>query len=114
MSIGTFQFTARLGLTGVMEAILSSGLIARGKTTIRLIVEGLMSHFFHPDRPSYALQDVLWFLELVNQQEQWCFNANTNKAEENVVEEPATKTRVSWKKCFQDHPLNLVCLGGVN
>ena len=39
---------------------------------VRIIVEGLLAHFFSPDRPSYADEDVLYFLEMANQQEQWC------------------------------------------
>ena len=95
MSSGNFQLKVRLGLSGVMEAILSSGLIDRGIIAIRLVIEGLLAHFFPPDRSSYSLEDALWFLELANQQTQWCFNVNTNQVEENVVKKPVAKTSVS-------------------
>ena len=35
----------------------------------KLVLEGLLSHFFSADRSSYAMEDVGWFLELVNKQE---------------------------------------------
>lgn len=36
---------------------------------VKLILEGLLSHFFSADRTSYFIEDVQWFLELVNKQE---------------------------------------------
>jgi hypothetical protein len=39
---------------------------------IRLLVEGLFSHFFSIHRPSYRQEDRQWFLELVNFQQDWC------------------------------------------
>ena len=35
-------------------------------------MEGLFSHFFSPHRPGYHQEDVEWFLELANQQDDWC------------------------------------------
>ena len=88
----TFQVKPRLGLSEVMEAILSSGFTARGDTPIRLIIEGLLTHFFSPDRPSYTKEDARWFVQLANQQKQWCYNGT----EENSAEQLLAKTSVSW------------------
>ena len=38
---------------------------------IRLLMEGLFSHFFSADRPGYHEEDAKWFLELANQQDDW-------------------------------------------
>ena len=35
-------------------------------------MEGLFSHFFSADRPGYHHEDREWFLQLANQQEDWC------------------------------------------
>ena len=35
-------------------------------------MEGLFAHFFSPHRPGYHHKDMEWFLELANQQEDWC------------------------------------------
>ena len=35
-------------------------------------MEGLFSHFFSADRPGYHEEDREWFLELANQQDDWC------------------------------------------
>ena len=35
-------------------------------------MEGLFSHFFSPHRPDYHREDREWFLELANQQDDWC------------------------------------------
>lgn len=35
-------------------------------------MEGLFSHFFSPHRPGYHQEDREWFLELANQQDDWC------------------------------------------
>ena len=39
---------------------------------IRLLMEGLFSHFFSADRRGYHEEDMRWFLELANQQDDWC------------------------------------------
>ena len=45
-----------------------------GSCSVRLLLEGLFAHFFSPDRPGYHTEDVQWFLELANKQEQWKAN----------------------------------------
>ena len=52
----------------------------RCNPTVRLVMEGLLAHFFPPDRPQYYTQDILWFLKLANDQEQW--NADIFEREE--------------------------------
>lgn len=74
-----------------MEAIESSGFIARGNTSVRLIIEGLLAHFFSPDRPSYFPEDALWFLKLANKQEY-----SNNHVEKYSQLETAAETPVSW------------------
>ncbi len=61
----------RPGLTKLMEIVLShfSCLEQCGKP-VRLVVEGLLAHFFSPDRPSYVDEDVLYFLEMANVQDE--------------------------------------------
>ena len=35
-------------------------------------MEGLFAHFFSADRPGYHEEDREWFLQLANQQDDWC------------------------------------------
>ena len=49
-------------------------------------MEGLLSHFFSPHRPTYQRDDVLWFLRLANEQGQWCYNPFQEDEEEEWVE----------------------------
>ena len=51
-------------------------------------MEGLLAHFFSPDRPDYAREDVSWFLKLANDQKQWC--SNLFLSEEDSVEALST------------------------
>ena len=51
-------------------------------TQIKLVLEGLLSHFFSADRSSYAVEDVGWFLELVNKQEQLLSKKSISEAAE--------------------------------
>ena len=37
-------------------------------------MEGFFAHFFSPYRWGYHTEDVKWFLELINEQEQWGAN----------------------------------------
>ena len=37
-----------------------------------MLLEGLFAHFFSSHRPGYHKEDMEWFLELANQQEDWC------------------------------------------
>ena len=37
-------------------------------------MEGFFAHFFSPYRRGYHTEDVQWFLELANKQEQWRTN----------------------------------------
>ena len=39
--------------------------------SVRLLMEGLFAHFFSPYRKHYNTEDIQWFLELANEQEQW-------------------------------------------
>ncbi len=81
-----------------MEVIVSSGFTARGNTSVRLVIEGLLAHFFSADRPIYDSEDALWFLELANKQKQ-----NINQVENNSEVEPAAKTSVSFIVSVQGH-----------
>lgn len=36
-------------------------------------MEGLLTYFFSPNRFSYAIEDVQWFLNFANEQHQWCY-----------------------------------------
>ena len=61
----------------VVEVVSSSpfsSTLHRSNTAVRLLLEGLLAHFFSPYRPHYHRDDVLWFLRLANEQEQWCYN----------------------------------------
>lgn len=57
--------------------------MAGGSISVRWVIEGLLTHFFSPDKPSFAPEDVVWFLELANHQKQWC--CNTTDQVENPV-----------------------------
>lgn len=76
-----------------MEVVASCGFTASGNTPVRLVIEGLLAHFFSPDRPSYVQDDVVWFLKFANKQEQWCFNANPEKVDSEI--EPVADASVS-------------------
>lgn len=39
--------------------------------SIRFLVEGFFAHFFSPYRRGYHTEDIQWFLEFANKQEQW-------------------------------------------
>lgn len=57
-----------------LEAIFSVECVTKlqqSSTQVKVVLEGLLSHFFSADRSGYAVEDVLWFFELVNKQEQW-------------------------------------------
>ena len=41
------------------------------RTEVKLVVEGLLAHFFSADQPKYVLEDVKWFLKLLNKQGHW-------------------------------------------
>ena len=81
----------RPGLAGVMEVtvevVSSSGFttsLHRCNSAVRLVMEGLLAHYFSPDRPTYVEEDVLWFLQLANDQEQWCLNPFLGEEEKEV------------------------------
>lgn len=40
----------------------------------RLLMEGLLAHFFSPYQCVYHTEDVQWFLELANEQKHWGTN----------------------------------------
>ena len=64
----------------------------RCNPAVRLVMEGLLAHFFPPDRPQYHTEDILWFLKLANEQEQW--SANPFEGEEESRFEAATEESV--------------------
>lgn len=61
---------------------------------IRLLIEGLFAHFFSSHRPAYHKEDVEWFLELANQQEDWCPNTVqvVTAAQKSITEKERTQT----------------------
>ena len=81
-----FQVKSRPSLGGVIEvaaeAIMSKHTAAHQEcsTSINLVVEGLLAHFFSADQPKYEFEDVRWFLELVNKQKHW-FSEGEEKGE---------------------------------
>ena len=77
-------------------------------------MEGLFAHFFSPYRRGYDTEDVQWFLELANEQEQWGANPLERSivvgslsddllesAQHQLHEHPATRTEVSRPFCYQ-------------
>lgn len=63
---------------------MSSSFTARDNISTRLVIEGLLAHFFSAYRPNYDPEDAIWFLKL----------ANNSIEEENSVP-PAAETPVS-------------------
>ena len=49
-----------------------SPVLHRDNDTVRILLEGLFAHFFSAERQSYHPNDVRWFMELANEQQQWC------------------------------------------
>ena len=43
----------------------------RSNAPITLVTEKVLAHYFSPERPGYFDEDIFWFLELANKQEQW-------------------------------------------
>ena len=58
--------------------------------TVRLLVEGFFAHFFSSYRHGYHTEDVQWFLELANKQEQW----RADPLEHSQHHQPVTRTEV--------------------
>lgn len=58
------------------------------KQAIRILLEGLFTHFFPPEQ-EYYLDDVVWFLKLANAQKDWQqdhqFEEKNNFAVNNVT-----------------------------
>ncbi len=48
--------------------ILASTSDVLGESSLRSLFEGILSHLFSSERSSYSHQDVLWLLELINNQ----------------------------------------------
>ena len=46
-------------------------------------MEGLFAHFFSADRQDYHSEDIDWFLELANEQDEW--RANLYEADADVI-----------------------------
>ena len=61
--------------------------------SVRLLVEGLFAHFFSPYRWGYNTEDIQWFLELANKQENWRANP-LEHAQHSEHHQPITKTEV--------------------
>ena len=40
---------------------------------IKLLIDGLFSHFFSEHRPEFHQDDIKWFLEFANNQMSWCY-----------------------------------------
>ena len=55
----------------------------RDNQGVRRLMEGLFAHFFSADRRGYHTEDIHWFLELANEQEDW--RANKYETEAGVV-----------------------------
>ena len=62
------------------------------RLVIGRVMEGLLVHFFSPDRPIYANEDVLWFLEFTNEQEQLALSTSMVVLSIDGMEE----TEVNW------------------
>jgi hypothetical protein len=61
---------SRPDLGGAMEVALEAMVSTKcTKAAARLVVEGLLAHFFSADLPQYVLEDVRWFFELINKQQ---------------------------------------------
>ena len=58
---------------------------------VRLVIEGLMAHFFAPERLSYVPEDVKCFLKSANKQTQWCY---LSPQEDNSTEEEHVQQEV--------------------
>lgn len=83
----TFQLLihgGRLDLSLAMDAVLSH--FDQYSNSLSFIMEGLFTHYFHPDRPNYALEDMQWFLEFANKQNwNYCKPSETIQSEVNIV-----------------------------
>ena len=55
----------------------------RDNQGVRRLMEGLFAHFFSADRRGYHPEDVRWFLELANEQDEW--KANVYEEDVGVV-----------------------------
>ena len=59
---------AELAVEVVENAGLNSSLPSDYNESIRIILEGLLAHFFSPERQCYNSEDIRWFLNLANSQ----------------------------------------------
>jgi hypothetical protein len=53
------------------------------KAAAKLVIEGLLAHFFSTDLPQYALEDARWFFELINKQQRCWLVEDENDSEYN-------------------------------
>ncbi len=53
-------------ITLVVEILTTSDVLV--ESSLRSLMEGILSHFFSSERLSYSHQDVMWLLELINSQ----------------------------------------------
>lgn len=75
-------------------------------TSIRLIIESLLRHFFSSFRRNYYHKDALWFMRLANEQEQWTLQEQSeHKAELDL--ESCMKVCKSWLYCCHTAHINL-------
>ena len=79
------QFPHLADVTSVAVEIISetsfSPSLHRDNHSVRLLMEGLFAHYFSSQRRGYHYEDVRWFLQLANEQEQW----GANPLEHSVV-----------------------------
>ena len=79
-------------MVSVTLAILSETTTFSSVRSVRLLVEGLFAHFFASYRHSYHTEDIQWFLELANKQENW----RANPLEHSQHHQPVTETEVCY------------------
>ena len=63
-------------------------------TSIRLIIESLLGHFFSSFRRNYYHKDALWFMRLANEQKQWTLQEQSEREAELYLE-----SCISMKVC---------------
>lgn len=65
-------------------------------------MEGLFAHFFSVERQSYHPNDIRWFMELANEQQQWC--AKDLEIGAGVIAGGLTEDLVSKMESIFPHP----------
>ena len=54
-----------------LEALKNNKLSVPYDEAVRILIEGLLAHFFNPNRQCYHVDDIRWFLHLANSQRAW-------------------------------------------